>query len=72
MDHVHDVITGIAPVDSVERFPNWVKVIENFGRFISLKVMAAGKYHIAAKRFVIATGSCAHVPEIEGLADAPF
>ena len=73
MDHVHDVIAGIAPVDSVERFSKLgVKVIENYGRFISPKIMAAGKYHIAAKRFVIATGSSAHVPEIEGLADAPF
>ena len=73
MDHVHDVIAGIAPVDSVDRFSKLgVKVIENYGRFISPKIMAAGKYYIAAKRFVIATGSSAHVPEIEGLADAPF
>ena len=73
MDHVNDVIAGIAPVDSVERFSKLgVKVIENYGRFISPKILAAGKYHIAAKRFVIATGSSAHVPDIEGLADAPF
>ena len=57
----------------MERFSKLgVKVIENYGRFISPKILAAGKYHIAAKRFVIATGSSAHVPEIEGLADAPF
>jgi pyruvate/2-oxoglutarate dehydrogenase complex dihydrolipoamide dehydrogenase (E3) component len=73
MDHVHDVISGIAPVDSVERFSKLgVKVVENYGRFISPKIMAAGKYHIAAKRFVVATGSRAHVPDIEGLADTPF
>ncbi len=73
MDHVNDVIASIAPVDSVERFSKLgVKVIENYGRFISPKILAAGKYHIAAKRFVIATGSSAHVPDVEGLADAPF
>ena len=73
MNHVNDVIAGIAPVDSVERFSKLgVKVIESYGRFISPKILAAGKYHIAAKRFVVATGSSAHVPEIEGLGDAPF
>ena len=57
----------------MERFSKLgVKVIENYGRFISPKFWQPGKYHIAAKRFVIATGSSAHVPEIEGLADAPF
>lgn len=73
MDHVHDVIAGIAPMDSVERFSKLgVKVIENYGRFIAPNILAAGKYHIAAKRFVIATGSRAFVPDMPGLEDTPY
>lgn len=67
-DHVHSVIGAIAPNDSVERFTSLgVKVIEDHGKFIDAKSVAAGDYEIKARRFVIATGSRAFVPPIPGL-----
>ncbi len=73
MAHVRDIIAGIAPMDSVERFNGLgVKVIEGSGRFINPRILAVGQLHIRAKRFVIATGSNAYVPPIRGLAQVPF
>jgi pyruvate/2-oxoglutarate dehydrogenase complex dihydrolipoamide dehydrogenase (E3) component len=67
-DHVHEVIASIAPVDSVERFEGLgVRVIQEFGRFISKTEVQAGETVIAARRFVIATGSGPFVPKIDGL-----
>ncbi|KAA9010619.1 dihydrolipoyl dehydrogenase family protein [Histidinibacterium aquaticum] len=67
-DHVRDVIETIAPVDSQERFEGLgVQVIRDYARFISKTEVQAGDTVIAARRFVVATGSGPFVPPIEGL-----
>ncbi len=72
-DHVHAVIAAIAPNDSVERFTALgVKVIEAAGKFINKNTVEAGEFHIKARRFVIATGSSAFVPPIQGLSDVEY
>jgi pyruvate/2-oxoglutarate dehydrogenase complex dihydrolipoamide dehydrogenase (E3) component len=71
--HVHDVIVGIAPYDSVERFEKLgVTVIQSAARFTSEKTLVAAGYEIRPRRFVIATGSHAFVPPIDGLSDVPY
>ena len=72
-DHVADVIAQIAPVDSVERFEGLgVRVIKEYGRFISNDEVQAGDTVIKARRIVVATGSSPFVPDIPGLNDVPF
>jgi pyruvate/2-oxoglutarate dehydrogenase complex dihydrolipoamide dehydrogenase (E3) component len=66
--HVKAVVDGIAPHDSVERFEGLgVRVITEYGRFISPREVQAGEHVIRARRFVIATGSSPFVPPIPGL-----
>ncbi|GAA0604916.1 dihydrolipoyl dehydrogenase family protein [Thalassospira tepidiphila] len=68
IDHVHSVIAGIAPHDSVERFEELgCTVIQAEARFTGPGEVVAGDTTIRAKRFVIATGSRAAVPPIPGL-----
>ncbi len=72
-DHVADVIATIEPHDSVERFEGLgVKVIEEFGEFISPTQVKAGDNIITARRIVIATGSSPFVPTIPGLDTVPY
>ncbi|OAN77494.1 dihydrolipoamide dehydrogenase [Sulfitobacter sp. EhC04] len=72
-DHVADVIAQIAPVDSQERFEGLgVKVIRDYGRFISQDEVQAGETVIKARRIVIATGSSPLVPPIPGLDKVPY
>lgn len=72
-NHVADVISQIEPNDSVERFEGLgVRVIQEFGRFISPTEVQAGEHVIAARRIVIATGSSPLVPPIPGLDKVPF
>ncbi|MDW3223017.1 MAG: FAD-dependent oxidoreductase [Paracoccaceae bacterium] len=72
-DHVADVIVQIAPVDSQERFEGFgVKVIREFGHFVSPTEVKAGEIVISARRIVIATGSSPLVPPIPGLEKVPF
>ncbi|MDA7423099.1 dihydrolipoyl dehydrogenase family protein [Thalassococcus lentus] len=72
-DHVGDVIDTIAPVDSQERFEGFgVRVIREFGRFVSETEVEAGNYRISARRIVIATGSSPFVPPIPGLDQVPY
>lgn len=72
-DHVHDVIAGIAPHDSVERFEEiGVKVIQEYGQFENPNTLRAGDTLIQAKRFIISTGSSPSVPPIPGLSDVPY
>jgi len=67
-DHVRSVIEGIEPHDSVERFEGLgVKVITEYGTFISPTELQAGDTVITARRFVISTGSSPFVPPIPGL-----
>ena len=66
--HVHDVIAQIAPNDSVERFEGFgVKVIQGEACFIGPDTVEAAGETVVARKFVIATGSHAFVPPIDGL-----
>ncbi|MEM9638470.1 MAG: FAD-dependent oxidoreductase [Pseudomonadota bacterium] len=72
-DHVADVISQIEPVDSQERFEGLgVKVIREYGQFISATEVQAGDTVITARRVVIATGSSPLVPPIPGLEKVPY
>lgn len=72
-DHVHEVIAGIAPMDSVERFEGLgATVIQAAGRFVDGGTVEAGGKTIKARRFVIATGSSPAVPPIPGLDSVPY
>ncbi len=72
-DHVHSVIAQIEPMDSQERFEGFgVKVIREFGTFLSSTQVQAGENVITARRVVIATGSSPLVPPIPGLDSVPF
>ncbi|MDF0602570.1 FAD-dependent oxidoreductase [Psychromarinibacter sp. C21-152] len=72
-DHVRAAIDTIAPVDSQERFEGLgVRVIRDYGRFVSEREVQAGEHVIRARRFVIATGSSPFVPPIPGLEDVPY
>jgi pyruvate/2-oxoglutarate dehydrogenase complex dihydrolipoamide dehydrogenase (E3) component len=71
--HIDEVIAGIAPHDSVERFEGLgVRVIKARARFTAPDTVEAGGQRIKARRFVIATGSRPAVPPVDGLADVPF
>jgi len=71
-DHVDRTIATIEPVDSQERFEGFgVRVIREFGRFISPTQVQAGADVITARRFVIATGSRPALPPIPGLDSVP-
>lgn len=73
MGHVQQVIDTIAPVDSQDRFEGLgVRVIREYGHFVSPKEVEAGPYRIKARRIVIATGSSPMVPPIAGLEDVPY
>lgn len=72
-DHVHKVIATIEPHDSQERFEGFgVRVIREFGKFISKTEVQAGDHVIEARRIVIATGSGPFVPPIPGVEDTPY
>ena len=71
--HVAQAIATIAPHDSVERFEALgVRVIQAWGRFVSPTALEAGDHVIAARRFVVATGSSPFVPPIPGLDRVPY
>jgi pyruvate/2-oxoglutarate dehydrogenase complex dihydrolipoamide dehydrogenase (E3) component len=72
-DHIRDVIAAIAPNDSAERFGALgVQVIRAEARFTDDKTVVAGSATIAARRFVLATGSRPAVPPIPGLEAVPY
>ena len=72
-DHVAGVIEQIRPADSQERFEGLgVRVIREYGRFISPRQVQAGDHVITARRIVIATGSSPLVPPIPGLDGVTF
>ena len=73
MAHIHRTIATIAPHDSVERFEGLgVRVIQAHSQFTGPAEVAAGGHVIAARRFVIATGSAPAVPPIPGLDTVPY
>ena len=68
MGHVRDVISAIEPNDSAERFTGLgVTVIRGPARFRDKRTVVVGATEIAARRFVVATGSRPSVPAIPGL-----
>lgn len=72
-DHVADVIAEIEPNDSVERFESLgVRVIQEYGEFVSDREVKAGDTLIKARRVVISTGSSPFVPPIPGLDSVPY
>ena len=72
-DHVHGVIAGIAPHDSVERFTGLgVRVVQGHASFISPREVEAAGHIIEARRFVVATGSSPAIPPVPGLAATDF
>jgi pyruvate/2-oxoglutarate dehydrogenase complex dihydrolipoamide dehydrogenase (E3) component len=72
-DHVAGVIAQIEPVDSQERFEGLgVRVIREYGAFISPRQVKAGDHLITARRVIIATGSSPFVPPIPGLDTVPY
>ena len=71
--HVQNTIETIAPMDSPERFEGFgVRVIREFGAFISPTEVQAGDHIIRARRVVIATGSSPLVPPVPGLESVPY
>ena len=72
-EHIKKTIATIAPMDSQKRFEKMgVKVIRQAAKFIDRKTVLAGDVEIKARRFVIATGSYAFVPPIEGIDDIAY
>lgn len=72
-DYVADTIARIAPVDSQQRFEALgVTVIRDWARFVSPRGVEAGGKIIRARRFVIATGSRALVPDVPGIDAVPY
>ncbi|PQA89197.1 dihydrolipoyl dehydrogenase family protein [Hyphococcus luteus] len=73
MEHVHDVIEAIAPIDSQERFEGLgVTVLRAHAEFTGPREVKAGDAAVKAKHFVIATGSTPFIPPIEGVEDVPY
>lgn len=71
MERVASVIRGIEPNDSPERFRSLgVDVILGEGRFVAPDAFEVNGRRLAAKTFVIATGSRPAMPPIPGLADS--
>jgi pyruvate/2-oxoglutarate dehydrogenase complex dihydrolipoamide dehydrogenase (E3) component len=73
MAHVQRVVASIAPHDSQARFEALgVKVVRAAAKFIGPHTLEAGGDTYEARRIVIATGSRAAVPAIDGLEAVPF
>jgi pyruvate/2-oxoglutarate dehydrogenase complex dihydrolipoamide dehydrogenase (E3) component len=73
MERVREVIAGIEPFDSPERFRGLgVDVIFGEGRFTSPEVFEVDGRRLTAKTFVIATGSRPAVPPIPGIETIPY
>ena len=72
-DHIHDVIARIQPMDSQKRFEGFgVKVIREYGSFVSPTQVQAKDHLITARRVVVATGSSPLVPPLPGLDQVPY
>jgi pyruvate/2-oxoglutarate dehydrogenase complex dihydrolipoamide dehydrogenase (E3) component len=72
-DHIAGVINAIAPNDSVERFTGLgVQVVQGTARFKDPRTVVVGDREVAARTFVIATGSSPAIPPIEGINRTPF
>jgi pyruvate/2-oxoglutarate dehydrogenase complex dihydrolipoamide dehydrogenase (E3) component len=73
MERVADVIRGIEPNDSPERFRSLgVEVLFGEGRFCARDAFEVAGRRLTARTFVIATGSRPTVPSIPGLSGTPY
>ena len=73
MQRVESVIKSIEPHDSPERFRELgVDVILGAGQFTSPDCFSVNGLEIRARHFVIATGSRAAVPAIDGIEATPY
>ncbi len=73
MERVRDVIAGIEPFDSPERFRGLgVDVVFGKGRFAAPDAFEVGGRRLTAKHFVLATGSRPAVPPIPGIDSVPY
>ena len=71
--HVRGAIETIAPVDSQERFEGLgVTVIREHARFADRKTIVSDTTRTTARRIILATGSRAFVPPIQGLEEAGY
>ena len=71
--HVAHTIETIAPVDSQERFEGLgVTVIREHARFADPKTIVSDTTRTQARRIILATGSQAFIPPVDGLADVPY
>ena len=71
--HVAGAIATIAPVDSQERFEGLgVTVIREAARFADPKTIVSDTTRTTARRIIVATGSTAFIPPIEGLDRVPY
>jgi pyruvate/2-oxoglutarate dehydrogenase complex dihydrolipoamide dehydrogenase (E3) component len=71
--HVRRAIDTIAPVDSQERFEGLgVTVIREHAKFVDPKTIVSETSRTRARRIIIATGSSAFVPPVEGIASVPY
>lgn len=70
---VQGTIDTIAPVDSQERFEDLgCTVIREHARFEDPDTIVSDSVRVKARRIIIATGSVAFVPPIEGLERVPY
>lgn len=73
MQRVRERRAKIAPNDSQERFESLgVDVFRGEARFVSPREVEIDGQRLRAKNFVIATGSRARIPDINGICDVPF
>lgn len=73
MAHVRKAIETIEPVDSQERFEGLgVTVIREHAKFADPRTLVSPSSEIRARRIIIATGSRAFVPPVEGLHAVPY
>ena len=71
--HIKDAIARVTPNASAERFTGLgIRVIAAPARFVDRSTVAAGDFHIKARRFVVATGSSPRIPKISGLGEVPY
>jgi pyruvate/2-oxoglutarate dehydrogenase complex dihydrolipoamide dehydrogenase (E3) component len=70
---VQKAVSTIQVHDSHERFESFgCEVLTGKARFVSPNTVKVGDHEISAKRFVVATGSSAWIPELEGLDNTDF
>ncbi|WP_439477957.1 dihydrolipoyl dehydrogenase family protein [Brevundimonas sp.] len=73
MRHVQAAIAEIAPNDSQPRFEGFgVKVVREAARFEDGRTVASHSVRVRARKIVVATGSRAVIPPIDGLEDVPY